>query len=100
VRRDGSDKIETVTASEGRAQFTPRLPGFYRIGAGSGTAVAAVSLFNKDESDLTKAVGDPFPEIGAGEGASRTDRLAPYFIMAVMLLLIVDWVVFHAGRLP
>lgn len=92
----------------GRQRFVPRGPGFYRAGEGKSEEVLPVNFFLAQESDL---IGDRQagpgrvrwedgaapPEVVAGFDPSETPQSAPPWprvLLAVVWLLLFDWIFF------
>ncbi len=74
--------------------------GVYTAGAGNWKRTFGINLLNKNESDLTPKdaiqVGEGKPVAGEGRGRANKE-LWGYLALAAVLLLAVEWWVYHRG---
>jgi hypothetical protein len=110
VATAGTTQVE-LTAPDGTAQdlpvqdatfaFRPDAPGFYGFKDGGEERLVPASFLLQGESDLLAGAGQaaPAPTLAAASAGDPGKTFWPMLLIAAVLLLLVDWVLLHDGRI-
>ncbi len=88
-----------VAVRGGRALYRPEMPGFYSYADAGALRVFAASLLDDKESDLTVTQAGALPAFDNEDGRGGIERIAPWLILAALLLAALDMVLFLNGKL-
>ncbi|NLH50745.1 MAG: VWA domain-containing protein [Myxococcales bacterium] len=99
IVQDPLDQKISVPVRSGRALFRPTVPGFYTYADADALRVLAVSLTDPEESDLHPTPGAALPTFPRSLEGETREIFWPWLVLAALVLIVLDLVLFYHGRL-